>query len=90
MKRTPLRKVSKRRMEERKIYLKMRTEFLGENPVCQICETRRAQDVHHVFGRHNGNMLKAETFMAVCRLCHDKVHREPKWAEANGYLSVKR
>lgn len=49
-----------------------------------------ATDVHHVKGRRSGNLLRTETWMAVSREYHDRIHREPIWAEERGYLSKQR
>lgn len=83
---TPLSPISRRRRVVSKEYTKLRRTFLESRPVCECCGTQSAQDVHHRAGRLGGNMLKVSTWMAVCRYCHDTIHRFPKWAKARGFL----
>jgi hypothetical protein len=40
-------------------------------------------DVHHMEGR-GGNFLKVETWLPVCRACHDWIHTHGRAAEAFG------
>jgi hypothetical protein len=94
MKRTPLRKVSKKRAVQNRKYSKLKKEFL-EGCVCTVCldehypdaaKIRSAVDVHHKHGRV-GEMLNNQLFwMAVCREHHDMIHQNPAWARENGYL----
>jgi hypothetical protein len=44
-----------------------------------------ATDVHHVKKRGK-YMLDVSTWLAVCRETHIKIHQNPAWARANGYL----
>jgi len=82
---TPLRRVSKRRSEEMKEYSKKRTEFLTELPICEVCMKAKATDVHHKAGRGK-HYLDDETWLSTCRSCHDRIHREPIWAREKGFL----
>jgi len=82
---TPLRRVSKRRSEEMKEYSKKRTEFLTELPICEVCMKATATDVHHKAGRGK-HYLDEETWLSTCRSCHDRIHREPIWAREKGFL----
>ena len=45
--------------------------------ICQVCGERPASEMHHIF---NGPMRKkSEEYGAVipvCRLCHDRIHRD--------------
>ena len=88
--RTPLRKISKKRVREMVEYRKKREIYLREHPICEVCGTSAATEIHHVRGRHSGGFLDEKTFLAVCRYCHNKIHAYPKWAEELGYLSKKR
>lgn len=46
----------------------------------------KSVEIHHAAGRI-GEKLNDEThWFATCRPCHEKIHRDPKWARANGFL----
>ena len=85
MKRTPLRRVSKKRQKEMKEYSILRKEFLEKLPMCEVCMKAKTSDVHHRNGRGKYYM-DVGTWLSVCRPCHDKIHKEPKWAREKGYL----
>lgn len=54
------------------------------NHFCEICG-EAATDIHHK-ARRGKNLNNTETWMPVCRLCHARLHDNPKWARENGYL----
>ncbi len=85
MKRSPLRKVSNKRAVENALYLKLRKQFLEENPDCKLCGMP-AHDIHHRRGRFKKRLVEVEFFLSVCRACHTIIHENPKWAERRGYL----
>ncbi len=83
-----LRPVSKKQSAKLSVYSRLRKEFLSENDVCQArltgC-TYRATDIHHTAGR-GPSLNRVETWMGVCRNCHDIIHRMPKdLAYARGF-----
>jgi hypothetical protein len=97
MKRSRLKPVSDKRKKEAAIYAKKRSEFLALHRHCECCPTRNAyeygfnglknrfwmaQDVHHTKGRTGKNFLDEETWLAVCRTCHDWIHANPNTARA--------
>ena len=87
LKRTPLRQVSKKRQAALKMYSILRKEYLETKPTCEICIVNDATDIHHKLPLGRGGKLNDVTiFLAVCRVCHDKIHQDPKWAEENNYL----
>lgn len=86
MKRTPLRKISDKRRSQLRIYAHDRKAFLAEKPVCEICHQGRSIDVHHRCGRYGRSLLNRKHWMAVCRICHDFIHSNPKRARELGYL----
>ena len=45
----------------------------------------RATEIHHREGRGR-NYLNEETWLAVCRQNHERIHNNPSWARANGFL----
>jgi hypothetical protein len=91
MKRTPLRKVSRKQASLLRKYSKAKDEFLLANPICHTKQGRpkgcwlRSNQVHHVAGRGQ-NLLRSETWMAVCSNCHAWIHSHPKEARQLGYL----
>lgn len=84
--RKPIPKQSYRRKVEQRIYLKLRVEFLEQKPRCEICGKRASCDVHHKKGRYAGNYLAVDTWMALCRLCHQTLHHNPKAAREMGFI----
>ena len=82
---TPLRRVSKRRSKEMKEYGILRKEFLEKLPICEVCMKAKSTDIHHKEGRGK-HYLNVDTWLSTCRMCHDKIHREPAWAREKGYL----
>jgi hypothetical protein len=86
LKRSSLRKVSKKHAKELRTYSKLRKAFLEEHTTCQYpgCSSR-AEDLHHKAKR--GKFLNDTTqFMAVCRYHHDFIHQNPAISRYNGYL----
>ena len=90
-----LKKVSKRRAVEGKIYRAKRGAYLAAHPFCEAgaifmgsftkCKIF-ACDVHHRAGRLAGNYLDESTWLPVCRPCHDYIHSHPKQARQLGLL----
>lgn len=91
MKRTPLRRVSKKKKEQDARYFELRKLFLSLRPLCQVSldmgekPPRQSTDIHHMAGRGK-NYLAVETWLAVSRHWHKEIHTNPKWARAQGYL----
>tara|TARA_R100000734_G_scaffold19153_1_gene18676 strand:+ start:8207 stop:8461 length:255 start_codon:yes stop_codon:yes gene_type:complete len=83
-------------VEKRRIYEKNRKEYLKKNPKCEICGNTGRRDLHHKagrtgkspneFGEMEFNLTNKNTFMAVCRICHDFIHRNPKESRKRGWL----
>lgn len=115
LKRTPLRKVSKKRAKEGRIYSEKRKAFLEAHPICQVWVAMRgikeippliyviegrvycaedmihngaptSCDIHHKAKRTGSNYLDESTWLAVSREMHEKIHQNPSWARAQGYL----
>lgn len=73
-----LQKFSEKMKVKLKTYRELRKEYLIGHPLCLAklagC-TKKAVDVHHLSGR--GSKLNVEeTFLAVCRNCHDVLHNK--------------
>lgn len=86
MKKTPLAKLSPHRRKQVNKYLKMRRVFLEENPMCQVCLSNKADQIHHKKRRDNDHLLDAFYFLACCQPCHTRIHNNPAWARDEGYL----
>lgn len=85
MKRTPLRKVSKKRAKEMKTYSALRKHFLSDHPTCAVFPYRRSKDVHHM-AKRGINYLNTKTWLAVSREGHEFIHKNPSKARAEGWL----
>lgn len=86
MKRSPLRRTSKKRATQNKAYSKLRKEFLLWRLYCDICKVKPVSHVHHIDGREGMLLLDPTKWMALCFHCHQKIHADPKWAREQGYL----
>jgi hypothetical protein len=86
MKRSPLKRVSKKRQERLNVYYKLKRKFLSEHHVCERCQKAPAQDVHHKAGQ-GSNTNNVETWAALCRPCHRWVHDNAGVAREEGWLT---
>lgn len=84
---THLKKVSAKRAVENKEYARLRKDYMEAYPVCEVVEChRKSTTVHHIKGRANELLTDVNYFLAVCDVCHQRIHAEPIWAENNGYI----
>ncbi len=83
-KRKPIKKMSKKRSIQNKEYLKIREQFLKDNPKCKVCG-KDANQIHHAKGRINALLSDLSYFIAVCGQCHTKIELNPLWAKENDY-----
>lgn len=81
-----MRRVSKRRASELKVYSIEGPKFLEEHPICQCCKMRASEQVHHKKGKEGKWLLDQEYWMAVCFACHAKIEVNRAWAYENKYL----
>ena len=78
--------ISKKRLKELATYRPLRDKFMKENPVCQFKDcSNTANDLHHK-ARRGKNLCNVETFMAVCRACHDWIENNHAKSVELGYL----
>ena len=74
-----VKKVSNKRKDELKEYVKLRKSFLLHNTDCELklegC-TVKASEIHHAAGRTGKNFLDTNTWRAACSSCHFKNHNE--------------
>jgi hypothetical protein len=82
----PIKQVSNKQAIKNQQYSKERKLFLAENPLCKAnlpnC-TKIATDVHHKRGRGEF-FLKQETWIGLCRTCHNRVEENPDEAKQLG------
>ena len=65
--------------------MKLRKKFLEDFPICEVCTKEKSIDVHHK-DKRGKNYLEVDTWLSVCRMCHNHIHANPSWARANNYL----
>lgn len=92
LKRTPLRKVSKKQAAQMRKYYGVRRAFLIANPACQICPCRGmkpapATEVHHQRGRSGSLLCDTRGFIASCRSCREWPHENTAVARELGLLA---
>jgi hypothetical protein len=84
--RTRIQPVSAKRAKDGPQYSKLRAEFLKAHPICQRrgCFSS-ATEIHHK-ARRGKFLLRTDTWMSACRLCHDYIEAHPAWATDQGYI----
>ena len=87
MKRSPLRRISKKQQERLRIYGPLRKQYLQEHPVCELPECNAAStDIHHTKKPRSTYMNDVDTWLAVCRICHSRIENNKAWARENNLL----
>jgi len=89
---TPTKKAIKKKSEKKvledRLYTILRRKYMEQHPNCQIkttgCTTI-GTEIHHTAGR-GINTNNVDTWLTVCRNCHNTVHLNSTWARANNYL----
>lgn len=85
LKRTPIKKRSSKQEKIDAAYSILCKQYKKNHPVCEVCNDRATQDVHHKAYR-GSKTLDESTYLAVCRTCHNYIHSHPQWARDNQYL----
>lgn len=88
MKRTPLRRRSRKR---ERLYATFRTPLvaalLADNPLCQRCHTAYATDVHEIKTRaRGGSILDPDNLALLCRPCHSWITTHPAAGHDEGLM----
>jgi hypothetical protein len=92
LKRTPLRRVSKKRAKQNRLYAVLRKEYLVAHPRCKVCEDkqhvpiRAATEIHHMNKRHGERLNDMSMWLPVCHTCHMVIEHAKKDAREVGYL----
>jgi hypothetical protein len=99
--RKPLKRQSKKRAKESKVYMDKRKAFLGAHPWCQwwmaengVSEDAvrdglnapRSAEVHHKKGRSGPHYLDETTWMAVSTKAHRYIHAHGQESREKGYI----
>lgn len=87
IKRTPLRKASKKRASEGREYTIVSRQFLADNPTCQLCYKMDSSELHHMRGRAGRLLTDTRFFSACCSACHMWIHANPNKARELGLLA---
>lgn len=85
LRRTPLRKVSKKHAKELAEYSVKAKAYKLRYPTCFLCSAP-TKDVHHVHGRGK-HLMDESTWIPVCRACHNGIHAFPGEARRRGLLA---
>lgn len=85
MKRTPLKRRSKKRSAEERLYSKLAQEYLEKHPVFAVTG-RPATQIHHKAGRHGRWLNDTQYWLAVSMKGHDIIHRNPAYAMEQGWI----
>jgi 5-methylcytosine-specific restriction endonuclease McrA len=88
-KRTRIKFRSDKRAVQEKEYKVLRDQFLEDNPTCQACHFKQADQVHHKAGRIGKLLTDVDYFMACCGTCHQFIEMNPSAALKMGWI-VKR
>ena len=81
-----IKSVSDKMLGKLKEYRMLRDAYMSGNPICEVIGCGRvADDLHHKRSRAY-HLCDVSIFMAVCRLCHNKIHESDAWARQNGYI----
>ncbi len=82
----PIRKVSKRLSIDLKLYKQARGEYLSNHTICQRCNIKRVDCVHHLGGRVGSMLYNEKYFMGVCDDCHEYIHANVAESMKKGWL----
>lgn len=82
----PIRRVSKRRAKQLRVYSVVCAEYKAAHPICEKCREKPTDDVHHKAGRIGEKLNDKTQFIAVCRTCHDEIHQNPNKARSLSLL----
>ena len=81
MKRTPLRRVSKKTAAENRRIAPLRAAYKAEFVMCMCCRKRVATDVHEIARGSSRHIAKLHPccWLCLCRSCHDSMGDYNLW-----------
>ncbi|RLI48613.1 hypothetical protein DRO61_06235 [Candidatus Bathyarchaeota archaeon] len=88
-KRKPIPKVSKKMQKQLRRYDVVREEYLNDHPICERCNEKHSDQIHHKKGRVGDLLTDKRYFLASCDTCHRWIENNPLEAIKMGF-SIKR
>jgi len=84
-KRKRIPQVSEKRKHELAKYSKIREAYLNNNPICERCNVKHSDQIHHMRGRIGTALTDVNYFLAVCDSCHKYIEANPKESIKKGW-----
>lgn len=84
-----IRRVSIKKAADLKEYYALRSRFLENVDLCEICHTDRPVEIHHRRGRVGPLLTDLRHLMATCKKCHQWLHENIEEARTLGYICEK-
>jgi len=81
--------ISESRKLDNKLYKQAREEYLADFVMCQRCNNKFSQEIHHKCGRISSMLYNKRYFFAVCRACHVYIHDNVAESMEEGWLATK-
>jgi len=65
---------------------KVRSVKMSQNPICEMCNVKPAEMVHHKapVSEMPDLRLVLDNLMSVCRRCHEMIHKGERFGRSNG------
>jgi len=85
----PVKKISNKSEGQKireNIYKDLRKIYLNKNQKCEVNNSHKSTEIHHISGRNGDRLNDVKFFLAVCRECHRWIHENPKEARAKQWL----
>lgn len=85
----PVKKISNKSEGQKireNIYKDLRVIYLNKYQKCEVNNSHKSTEIHHISGRNGDRLNDVSFFLAVCRDCHIYIHENPKEARAKGWL----
>jgi hypothetical protein len=86
MNRKRINPVSARRKRANAIYVKLKRVWLANHTTCEVTG-EPATEVHHRRGRVGTLLIDTRFWMAVSRVVHGLIHRQPATARSEGWIA---
>jgi hypothetical protein len=88
-----MKRVSKKRAAELKIYYSLKKYILSQRPYCQMPSPtgspscmNPATQIHHIKGRAGSLLCDVRYWIAVCPPCHQYIHDHARESRARGLM----
>lgn len=78
--------ISKRMRVAKRIYAKLRRQFLAQNPECAVYRNKPANQIHHRRGRIGTLLIDQRFWLSVSMAGHEWIGRNPVQARAKGFI----